>query len=60
MTAQVVDEPSIGASVPLPNNLDAIPVQPTNRVGVNDMNGPEIEAVLNLLEGNRTSLKLAL
>jgi hypothetical protein len=39
---------------------DVMPILPGNRVGAHDMNGPEIEAVLNLIEGNRSSLKLAL
>lgn len=39
---------------------EVMPILPSHRVGAHDMNGPEIEAVLNLLEDNRTSLKLAL
>ncbi len=39
---------------------DIVPMQQGSRIGAHDMNGPEIEAVLILLEDNRTSLKLAL
>ena len=39
---------------------NGIPVLPASAIGAHDMNGPEIEAVLILLEDNKSSLKLAL
>ena len=50
-----VHTPQVESPVP-----DIRGVLPSSQIGVHDMNGPEIEAVLILLEDNKTSLKLAL